>query len=94
MFKVTRDHTYQPFGDERFKQMVARAVQMKDTANFWNDQRLMSHQSCQRVLSINQTFPNKLVENVKGFIDVYARKVIEVFSSFQLTPPLDKQPSS
>lgn len=79
VFYVSKKHHYKLFDEDHFRKMVAFAVQNKASDHTQDDFRMLTHNSLQRGVSINQTFPHRLTEALRGIVELYIRKVIDAF---------------
>ena len=91
VFRMSKRDVYHPFDEDRFRHIVSYAVQTKSSAHSQNDMRQLSHNSLQRGVSINQTFPHRLSESMKALIEIYAKKLVDAFATWDNSNFIIKQ---
>lgn len=76
---MSRKNNYNLFDEDRFRKIVAYAVQNKASDHTQDDFRMLSHNSMLRGVPINQIFPHRLTEALRGIVELYIKKVTEAF---------------
>ncbi len=76
VFRQEEPVDYKPFDEDRFRVIVAYALQKKETSHTTDDKRNLSHMSVHRTAPHNSIQPIKLIESLKKVIEDYAAKIV------------------